>query len=218
MVNVAAKGELLLKRAQKEATGSTSVWILMHKVMQSVKNKAGNRHRHHLRGKEAARLASATRRERVKDDPDEKKKTKEYLEKTRVHRNEQERKRKLENPHKKVKALVLTRIHGALAHVGTQKRQKTATILGCSIEHYFNYIGPDALRLTETDKQIDHIWPLNLYDLTNEREMMKAFNWRNTRITPRVENRSKSDSPPEINLALTVPFELWPDRWVEFYD
>ena len=117
------------------------------------------------------------------------------------------------NPRIKAKALALTRIHGALEALNLNKKDKTCDLLGCTTQEYADHLGPEVMRLSEAKKQIDHIWPLSIYDLTVEAEKFKAFNWRNTRLISASENREKHAKPPSKQLALTVPMELWPDGW-----
>ena len=64
-----------------------------------------------------------------------------------------------------------------------------------------------------TGKQIDHIWPISLYDLRTE--MYKAFNYRNTRICSTEDNQSKGAQRPDIDLAYSVPIELWPEQFTQ---
>jgi hypothetical protein len=67
----------------------------------------------------------------------------------------------------------------------SNKNNSSKELLGCEIEHYFNWIN-----YTMTDEMtwenygkywnIDHLIPISNFDLSNHEETKKAFNWKNT--------------------------------------
>ncbi len=95
------------------------------------------------------------------------------------------------------------------------KRSKSFDILGCTVDEWGHYLGATLEMVNSVDFEIDHIWPVSLYDLTDDREQKKAFNFRNTRICSVSENRVKHNSVPEPYLANSVPFDLWPPNGMD---
>lgn len=102
-------------------------------------------------------------------------------------------------PHK-IKKITMVRIHSALKTYQLLKNDKTVSYLGCSIEFYVKYL--ESLFTPEMNWdnygqgkywEIDHYIPIDSFDLTNEEECYKCFNYKNTRPLPIRENREKSN-------------------------
>ena len=52
--------------------------------------------------------------------------------------------------------------------------------------------------------EIDHVKPLTAFNLQNENELYEAFNWKNTRLISRHENRIKHTSYNESDYQLQL--------------
>ena len=52
--------------------------------------------------------------------------------------------------------------------------------------------------VSPTELCVDHLFPLNLFDLTNADERNLAYDWKNTRRIKQSDNREKSNKPPTI--------------------
>lgn len=95
----------------------------------------------------------------------------------------------------KIKKLISIPI---IRRLKSNKSKSSIKYLGCSISKYKFYL--ESLFTPEMNWQnhgsyweIDHIIPLNYFDLTNEMDQFEAFNWLNTQPLTIFENRSKSD-------------------------
>lgn len=109
------------------------------------------------------------------------------------------------------------RINAAMRD-GHKKAGHTIDLLGCSYDQYMTYLGPNAARMGELELVIDHIWPVKMYNLKDPAEQFNAFNYQNTRLCTNAENLAKGSTPPPLELAMTVPFHLWPAKGMEYYD
>lgn len=108
--------------------------------------------------------------------------------------------------------LCRTRIGTALAHQQAKKSGRSIALLGCTWKQLHDYLGPDFARRKELGLELDHIWPVKLYDVTDPTEQSKVFNYRNLRLCSGHENRTKNAAPPDPALAETVPMDLWPQK------
>lgn len=98
----------------------------------------------------------------------------------------------------RLKHIVAARINEGLKLYQTLKNDRTIEYLGCSIGHYIDY-----LTLLFDDKmnwsnyaeywEIDHIKPIDSFDLSNEEELYKCFHYTNTQPLHKTENRQKSN-------------------------
>ena len=98
----------------------------------------------------------------------------------------------------KLKHITSARIHEALKTYQTLKKDRTLEYLGCSIGDYYNYLESKFDDKMSWDNQgdywhIDHIKPIASFDLNNEEELYKCFNYTNTQPMEALENRIKSD-------------------------
>jgi hypothetical protein len=101
---------------------------------------------------------------------------------------------KLDNdPSFKFMKVVRSRIRSALEH----KQMSSIQYLGCNSVEYYNWIEynmDDRYNIDEHGKvwHIDHVIPLAQFDLTDEKEQLLAFNWRNTSPLEAKENLQKN--------------------------
>jgi hypothetical protein len=89
--------------------------------------------------------------------------------------------------------VVRSRIRSALE----QKQMSSIQYLGCNSLEYYNWIEynmDDRYNINEHGKvwHIDHVIPLAQFDLTDEKEQLLAFNWRNTSPLEAKENLRKN--------------------------
>lgn len=83
----------------------------------------------------------------------------------------------------KIKRNIRNRIHSSLKNI--KKSNYTIKYLGCTIRFYIQYLEDQFLsemmwRNHGIIWEIDHKIPISKFDLTNEKEKMKAFNYKNT--------------------------------------
>jgi hypothetical protein len=90
------------------------------------------------------------------------------------------------------------------------KRSKSIDLLGCTVQEWADHLRVTVEQLASGNFEIDHIWPVSLYNLEDEEQQRKAFNYQNTRLATRSENASKHNSIPDLDIAYSVPYELWP--------
>ena len=50
--------------------------------------------------------------------------------------------------------------------------------------------------------QIDHVIPCDFFDLTNRKEQLRCFNWRNCRPLDSTENQSKNNKIQPLQIHL----------------
>lgn len=98
----------------------------------------------------------------------------------------------------KIKHIVSARIHSALKTYQTLKRDRTIEYLGCSIEEYANYLESKFTPEMTWENQgtyweIDHIKPIDSFDLNDENQLYEAFHYTNTQPLNWKENREKSN-------------------------
>ena len=88
---------------------------------------------------------------------------------------------------------VRSRIHSALIR---KKTKHTHEYLGCSREEYIKWLLSNNNGYTLDNYgdtwHIDHVIPLSKFDLTKEKDIMIAFNWRNTMPLSAKENLAKN--------------------------
>jgi hypothetical protein len=125
----------------------------------------------------------------------------EYYLKVKDDKYKREKERYLTDEIFKLKKCIRARIKSILKH----KSKSSLEILGCPIDYYKKWI-----EFTMEDNMswenygtlwhIDHVKPISSFDITNEDEMLKAFNWKNTRAKNADENMFKSNKiiPEEI--------------------
>ena len=92
---------------------------------------------------------------------------------------------------------VRSRIHNALfSHV--KKSKKTVTYLGCNIDYFKKWLEFQFSKNMSWDNygsywEIDHVIPCASFNLKNEDEQLKCFNWKNCQPMITIQNRSKKD-------------------------
>lgn len=90
------------------------------------------------------------------------------------------------------------RIWDVLLKKGQQKNDKTYNYVGCNIiflKKWFEYQFQENMTWENSNLwHIDHVTPCSNFDLADEKEQYKCFNWSNLRPCWILENLQKSDS------------------------
>ena len=81
--------------------------------------------------------------------------------------------------------------------------------LGCTYADWAEHLG-----LTESDEltpewEIDHTIAVKYYDLNNEEDLYRCFNYKNTQLLHVNENRAKSSALPDLETLLALS-AIWP--------
>jgi hypothetical protein len=119
------------------------------------------------------------------DDPENREKRNKYLKKYKAERRLNDKNYKLFENHRK-------KIWKSLKN----KSNSSKELLGCDIENYVKWITytmADDMDWENYGKywNIDHLVPVNTFDITNPDEAKKAFNWKNTWAMIASDNFSK---------------------------
>ena len=61
------------------------------------------------------------------------------------------------------------------------------------------------------DEEVDHVFPLDIYDLAFESTQYKAMHWSNLQPLTRAENANKKSKLPTKAMAARVDPACWPD-------
>jgi len=82
-------------------------------------------------------------------------------------------------------------------------------LLGCDIEHFISWLEFN-FEKEETDMslenygkvwQLDHVYPLSKFDMKNEEDVKKAFNWQNILPAICIDNQTKNNKIFKENLT-----------------
>lgn len=116
----------------------------------------------------------------------------------RIKRNEYIRKYKAEKRLNDKSYVLYENLRKKIWKSLSNKSNSSKELLGCEIDHYFkwiNYTMTDDMNWDNygTYWNIDHLIPVNNFDLLNSDEAMKAFNWKNTWAMKCSENFSKKN-------------------------
>jgi hypothetical protein len=98
----------------------------------------------------------------------------------------------------KLKHVTSARINQALKLYQTIKTSRTIEYLGCSVEEYALYLEQQFSEDMNWNNygehwEIDHIKPIDAFNLDIEEELYAAFHYKNTQPLSKVENRIKSN-------------------------
>ena len=115
----------------------------------------------------------------------------EYAQQNRKKINEYNRNRHKNNANAKLARNIRSRINTALK--GKSKSFHTKEILGIDIENYKKWL---LFQMTPemnfNNIHIDHVKPISSFDISNDNELLEAFNWRNTQPLLKQDNLRKS--------------------------
>ena len=120
----------------------------------------------------------------------------EYTQQNRKKNNEYNRNRHKNNANAKLANNIRSRINKALK--GHNKSFHTKEILGIDIENYKKWL---LFQMTPemnfNNIHIDHVKPISSFDISNDNELLEAFNWRNTQPLLKQDNLRKSNKVNE---------------------
>lgn len=110
----------------------------------------------------------------------------------------------------KIKENLRGRIYKAIS--GKVKKSKTTMkLIGCTVDELYNHLESKFENGMTRDNyceiwQIDHIIPCALFDLTNPREQLRCFNWRNLQPLTCSDNNAKRC---KYTFDIIKEIELW---------
>ena len=98
----------------------------------------------------------------------------------------------------KLKHITSARISQALKTYQILKKDRTIEYLGCTMEEYTQYLEQMFNQNINWDNygeywEIDHIKPIDAFDLNDEAQLYEAFNYTNTQPLKKEDNREKSN-------------------------
>ena len=99
---------------------------------------------------------------------------------------------------------------------GLIKSKKTEELLQCTWNFFDDHLCKTLLKNeSEQGMDVDHIFPLVMFDVSCQEDRRKAFHWKNHQLLPHTDNIVKKDRLPTKAMAAKVPKELWPDGVTE---
>ncbi len=94
-----------------------------------------------------------------------------------------------------------TRIHNSLN--GKSKSLHTKDLLGIDIETYKRWIEYQMTpEMNFKNIHIDHVKPISSFDISNDNELLEAFNWKNTQPLLTEDNLRKSNKLNELDYQI----------------
>ena len=110
------------------------------------------------------------------------------------------------DPEFKFKKCTQIRIIQALKTAGTKKQERTISYLGCKINKFKNWLeyNFDEHMTLENHGEywhMDHVVPVNTFDLLDTDQALLCFNWKNVTPLKGSENMSKHDSIEKDQIA-----------------
>jgi hypothetical protein len=98
----------------------------------------------------------------------------------------------------RIKKVTSARISEALKTYNTLKNNRTIEYLGCNMKEYTQYIENKFTQEMSWSNygiywEIDHIKPIDSFDLNIEENLYKCFNYTNTQPLEKTKNREKSN-------------------------
>lgn len=93
--------------------------------------------------------------------------------------------------------------------VGKGKHGHTMDLVGLPVEKFIEHLSLQGSY--EPDDQIDHIFPLAAYDVTNSEQQQKAMHYTNMQPLTATENNEKGARLPTKAMAAKVNERMWPE-------
>ena len=98
----------------------------------------------------------------------------------------------------KLRHVTASRISQALKTYQTLKKDRTIEYLGCTMDEYTQYLEQMFTPDMSWDNygeywEIDHIKPIDAFDLNDEAQLYEAFKYTNTQPLKKEDNREKSN-------------------------
>ena len=117
------------------------------------------------------------------------------IEKVRIYTNKYVKRRKIESPAFKIKYLLRTRMLSAITR--GYKKKSTVELLGCEYDYLKSFLENKFREgmswANHGEWEIDHIKPCASFDLMQEVEQKKCFNYTNLQPLWKADNRKKRD-------------------------
>jgi len=113
--------------------------------------------------------------------------------------------RRASDPNYKLACALRSRVSHALRAQKVSKTNRSFELLGCSIEEAKQHIEQQFTEGMSWENyaldtwHIDHIIPVNTFDLTKDEEQKKCFHYTNLRPLPAKENLSRPDDGSDID-------------------
>lgn len=111
------------------------------------------------------------------------------------HQKEYAKKQYYENPSYRIARICRSRITQGLKNQNADKISKSLNLLGCTANFYKKYLENKFQKGMTWDNQgeweIDHVIPVASFNLINEEEQYKCFNYKNTQPLWKIDNRKK---------------------------
>lgn len=159
----------------------------------------------------SANLYQQKREQRIAETTEYRKKNRGHLMAKQIMR-EKERRDTDEQYHTAI--LLRQRVRAAIARQAngkTVKNETTAALTGATPGEVAVRLGITAYSIGKASgNDIDHIFPVTKYDLTDPQQQKMCFNISNLQLLNNVKNKSKSDDLPTLAAALTVERWCWP--------
>lgn len=102
------------------------------------------------------------------------------------------------------------RLNGLLARLKSPKAGHTMDLVGCTATLLVQHLKRATSRSLH-DSEVDHIFPVSLYDLTQPEQQRRCFHFSNLQLLSSEENKLKSDQLPAVCVARSVERWAWPD-------
>jgi hypothetical protein len=127
---------------------------------------------------------------------------KKWVDENRDEWNKKRRERRNNNYSAKLKDNIRRRINECLKGDIKSNKSKSLTILGCSIQYYkswlsFNFTDEMNWNNYGSHWHIDHVKPIDSYNLLIEDEVNQCFSWKNTIPLQKMVNLKKSSNIDE---------------------
>lgn len=138
-------------------------------------------------------------------------------ERKRVHQNEYRRKRYSSDDvyrfrcRLRVRLVTYMRVTGQSVDKGSQQID---ALVAKPAEELMNDL-EQASQLEVTTSEIDHVFPLAIYDLSKPANAARVMHWSNVQLLTQPENRNKNDKLPTKAMAAKVDPACWPDGITE---
>jgi hypothetical protein len=155
------------------------LWFLARKVRRAAENKA--------------KCVEYRRRDGVS------KKVQAYRKANLPRRREREKQRKKTDPNFKLRVALRSRLNVALNRKRVRRVESALSLIGCTASELRRHLesqfqpGMTWQNHARDGWHIDHITPLEFYDLTKPEERAQAFHWSNVQPLWSMENISKGD-------------------------
>ena len=126
------------------------------------------------------------------------------------------KKKRATDPLYVIKDRLRARLKSALKRKGVVKTDTTMRLVGCTPDELIAHLGA-----VPKGSQIEHIFPFELYNLKDPKDVRKVMHISNMRIATAEENSSKGTKLPTKAMAdQTEQFKVWPRgiKWDDLPD